>query len=194
MVSVFYEVESLRAEMGRILSHLDARWSRAASAELVAQLREMIGVELSDRVHRVSIFASRNAGEPDITKIIEDPDIGSLCGVGQSYTDHIEGARLLPHWLVGGCDEVLLLPCLAVDKFGRAIGLPELGSVYRSARALQEKGTLLVGVAWSLQMVPELPQTPEAVSCDWICHERGFFSFVDPLAQDLLATGGVVGF
>jgi len=71
--------------------------------------------------------------------------------------------------------DVLLVPMLAFDRFGRRMGYGA-GFYDRTLARLRSQGTVLaVGIAFAEQEVPSVPVDGHDQALDWIVTERGAF-------------------
>ncbi len=196
-----------REAMRKVLMNLDRRWVQAASVELCAQLHTIIHEECDPVPAHILAWGAHFPGEIDLSPLISaefgesavylpralpdrtmrfisvdaewrsDAEEGML-GIPQPQEQ--SGVVYRPEW---GPDTLVIVPGLAFDAKGHRLGRG--GGYYDRflANPALDEATL-VGVCWSLQLVPHVPPEPHDVRMDWLCHERDFFAAGDLISNE----------
>lgn len=201
---------AVRRDMERVLSNLDERWVTAASAQICTNLCELVNKTLELEVRHILAFVPHFQGEVDLTQFI-----AAQFGDRKVYLPRVSSSGALSYWTIandwqsslvsgfrgipepaGVCEQFLaefseqtlaLIPGLAFDRDGNRLGrdIERVNQFFgrQSLRAIQK-----VGVAWSLQIMPELSMNSDHVIMDWICDERRStrvaYDFIDRLEEE----------
>ena len=189
----------IRETMRKVLANLDRRWVQAASAELCEQLGILIHEEIHPSPRHVLAWTAHFPGEIDLSPFISSqlgeravylpralPDRSmTFVSIDADWISHSEegllgipqplersGTVYSPEW---AADTVVIVPGLAFDRQGNRLGRG--GGYYDRFLANPAMfDATLVGVGWSLQLVPRIPSEPHDVPVNWVCNERDYFA------------------
>jgi hypothetical protein len=193
---------TLQNDIGRIIANLDHRWVRAASGEVNSALRELFAEVLNDRVSMIICYGVFPSTGPDIAPFLLEwskkvpvyvPRFTQRAGANNGFIriqdpqevvdEAIDEASYLLREELGvrvaeeGAGRVaFLLPVSAFNQSGEWIAQPDFSLNGVFVPFLSTSCYELIGVGWSLQLVPD--QGTEQEQLTWICHERGFLEVV----------------
>ena len=183
----------MRWEMKRVLSNLDARWSKAAQGELVTHLTELLDQLSSRPVTELLAWSSYVPGTPDLTPLLSKElgrrqiylsrsggeggllflrigqDFGAEQAIAAPDSAHGWGAPFTGERVM---QSVALIPGLAFDAFGGRLGRG-VGEYDRFFARSEMRPILKLGVCWSFQLCDEVPGDSDNVVVDYVVHERG---------------------
>ena len=185
--ALFEQKDALRARMRQELARLTPEERRDRSARLVARLAAQPAWEAAQRV---LLFAPLPA-EPDLDLLwlgdaLEDKECAYPRVAGPAirlyFVGHVEeleptrwGLREPAPVAAREADirdfDVVLVPGLAFDQGGGRLGRG--GGFYD--RLLAERGprSVVLGIGFDFQRVPELPRAPHDALMDYVCTEEG---------------------
>lgn len=189
--------KELRKEMKVVLSSLDERWLKAASAEVAAQLQRLLDTQLHRRVRHILAWTSFFPGEVDLSQFIfeqvdkyevylprclEDRSM-TFISIGHEWLHESEaGPSGMPqpkdsagsyYQPSNAAETLVLVPGMAFDREGNRLGRGQ-GYYDRFLGQAAMKRCMTVGVGWSLQLVDSVPSETHDVGLAWICNEHGF--------------------
>lgn len=193
----YSQKQGIRREMRLILSNLDERWLRAASANLCKHLTVLVENVLGKEVEHLLAWVPFFPGEVDLTPFIGEQlgrrkvylprslEDGSMTfiSVGEDWLDSSEAGLFgIPEPsdtsgeqfnLVEGASTAVLIPGVAFDSDGGRLGRGK-GFYDRFLSKREMKDVTKIGIGWSLQLVDSVPTESNDISMDWVCHERGY--------------------
>jgi len=189
----------LRQDMRRVLASLDRRWVQAASGEISDNLRKLLIKEIDQEISHILVWSAHFPGEidlsPFITGELEEREVYlpralpdrtmTFVSIDTDWSSNFEagwkglpqpveksGRLYSPDW---GPSTLVLVPGLAYDAQGGRIGRG--GGYYdRFLADPRMHEAVVVGVGWSLQLVPAIAYEAHDIAMDWICHEREYFA------------------
>ncbi len=189
----------LRQDMSRVLASLDRRWVQAASSEICENLRTLFRKEIDQPIEHILAWSAHFPGEVDLSSLITGeldarevylpralPDRSmTFVSIDTDWSSKFEegwrglpqpveksGSLYSPDW---GPSTLVLVPGLAFDGQGGRLGRG--GGYYdRFLADPRMAEALVIGVCWSLQLVPSLPHEAHDIGMDWVCHEREYFA------------------
>jgi 5-formyltetrahydrofolate cyclo-ligase len=186
--------QELRNEVRRVLVNLDQRWIMAASVEVAAGVRTILG-ELP-AVESLLAWVPSFPGEVDLSALLGEqvrlrevylPRVLPGGALEFRSIDEDWPARLRPGGLqipeppadygepfrpAAGRTTVVLIPGLAFDLMGRRLGRGK-GCYDRFLAGFSNCDLVKIGVGWELQVMAEVPTDERDMAMDFICHERG---------------------
>ncbi len=195
----------LREEMRRILMSLDKRWIAAASSELAARLKKLVG-ESNQSLEHVLVFAPYFTGEVDLSSFINwalerysvylpcvsEKGVLSFFSISKNWkSELVQGLSGVPEPALSGNaydvreahQTACIVPGLAFDKDGNRLSQDKgLYDIFLRKGAMPE--SLKLGVCWSLQLVPEVHADSHHIMMDYVCHERGIVTTARDFDED----------
>jgi 5-formyltetrahydrofolate cyclo-ligase len=198
----------LRAEMKRILAHLDPRWVGPASNEICSRLQTLIQ-QLPIEVEHILTWSSFFEGEVDLSRfieqslarckvylprVLEDASM-TFVSVGQNWHEQISpgpygvkepsesgGQLYRTEWAQ---NTVVIVPGLAFSQHGDRLGRGK-GCYDRFFARPGMSEAVKIGTCFSIQLADDIPIESFDALMDWICTEEGFLQTVtkDDLMPD----------
>lgn len=185
----------MRAEMKRILTHLDPRWVGPASNEIATNLISLVQ-QLPDNIEHILAWASFFQGEVDLSRFIEQT-LGTytiylprvledasmkFISVSSTWHDEVrpghfgvlepseEGGRIYLSEYAN--NTVVLVPGLAFSERGDRLGRGK-GCYDRFFARPGMSTAIKVGVCFAIQLADDIPTESYDTLMDWVCTEEG---------------------
>lgn len=188
----------LRRDIRKVLSNLDDRWLRAASAEICLNLSGFLAESEASESSCLLAWKNFFPGEIDLSSLIEEQlrkrrvflprsdELGrmSFIELRQSWRDDLEpGPFGIPEPKLGSgavyesglaSHSSILVPGLVFDNAGNRLGRG--GGFYdRFLGHGPYQRARKIGIGLSLQFVEAIPIEDHDIEMNWLCSERGVF-------------------
>lgn len=187
--------QELRNEIRRVLINLDARWIRAASAELCIHLNAFLKEHTA--FEHVLAWVPSFPGEADLSSFIAAQLISDrtvylprvvegrgmeFISIEEDWATKLEpGYAGIPEPAMGFGSEyddtwaestLVIAPGLAFDEVGGRLGRGQ-GHYDRFLSRVTNAGATTIGACWTVQFANRVPMDESDVKMDFVCHERG---------------------
>ncbi len=170
--------DQLRHDMRVVLAHLERRWIDAASQRITCHLLELDALYKESGLRSILGWSATFPGEVELSGYI-----GNQKGKGTVFLPSIDRGSE-PQFIevtsgraLGDQDfpALILIPGLAFDMKGRRLGRGK-GWYDRFLQRSASSGSVVVGVCFSSQIVPEVPTEKHDRKVDLLCTELALYS------------------